>query len=279
MQIVRQVSQWSASCGTANSILTIVHFLACVIEIKLIAATGFNLKSEKIWDVFLSHASEDKSLVARPLANKLAEAGLRVWLDEAELHVGDRLREKVDEGLSKSRFGVLIVSTHFFSNEWARSELDALMSKEYGGNKVILPVWHELSFEDVQRCSPILASRLGVSTEKGLTFVAQEIVNAIHSVSNRNRREQPIFAGSMTKKQLLSLPTGCVLVANGVNSDFSPVLAAEVGPPDAREGVWAQLRNVGYAGKRCYVFGNWAGYRAHFSSRSICTPALADLKS
>ena len=237
------------------------------------------MNSEKIWDVFLSHASEDKNLVARPLANKLSEVGLRVWLDEAELHVGDRLREKVDEGLSKSQFGVLIVSPYFFLKEWARSELDALISKEFGGNKVILPVWHELSFEDVQRYSPILASRLGVSTEKGLTFVVQEIVKAIHSVGNSSRLDQPIFAGSMTKKQLLSLPTGCVLVANGVNPEFSPVLAAEVGPPETREGVWAQLRNVGYAGKRCYVFGSWAGYRAHFSSRSICTPALADLKS
>jgi hypothetical protein len=156
--------------------------------------------------------------------------------------------------------------------------LDALISKEFGGNKVILPVWHELSFEDVRRYSPILASRLGVSTEKGLTFVAQEIVKAIYAVNNHNRGEQPIFAGSMTKKQLLSLPTGCILVANGVNPDFSTVLAAEVGPPETREGVWAQLRNVGYAGKRCYVFRSWAGYRVHFSSRSICTPALADLK-
>ena len=240
---------------------------------------GTNLKSEKYWDVFLSHASEDKRLVARPLANMLSEVGLSVWLDEAELHVGDGLREKVDEGLSKSRFGVVVVSPHFFSKEWARSELDALISKEFGGNKVILPVWHELSFEDVQRYSPILASRLGVSTEKGLTFVAQEIVKAIHSVSNGNRGEQPIFAGNMTKKQLLSLPTGCILVANGVNSDFSTVLAAEVGPPETREGVWAQLRNVGYAGKRCYVFRSWAGYRVHFSSKSICTPALGNLKS
>ena len=85
-----------------------------MIESKLITATEFNLNSEKIWDVFLSHASEDKNLVARPLANNISEVGLRVWLDEAELHVGDRLREKVDEGLSKSQFGVLIVSPYFF---------------------------------------------------------------------------------------------------------------------------------------------------------------------
>ena len=229
------------------------------------------MKSEKIWDVFISHASEDKSFVARPLANKLSEAGLRVWIDEAELHVGDRLREKIDEGLVKSQFGVLILSPSFFAKEWAKSELEALVSKEVGGSKVILPVWHELNFEGVQKYSPILADRLGVSTEKGLNFVKQEIVKAIQAIGNRNRREQPIFAGNMTKKQLLSLATGNVLMANGVNPDLSPILAEEVGPPETRENLWAKLRDVGYAGKRCYVFGDWAGYRDHLAGRSIWT--------
>jgi hypothetical protein len=57
------------------------------------------------WDAFISHASEDKDSVARPLANHLAGFGLKVWLDESELHLGDSLREKIDAGLAQSRFG------------------------------------------------------------------------------------------------------------------------------------------------------------------------------
>lgn len=229
------------------------------------------MKIEKIWDVFISHASEDKPNVARPLANKLAESGMKVWLDEAELFVGDRLREKIDHGLGRSQFGVVILSPSFFAKEWTQSELDALVSKEVGGRKVILPIWHDLGFDDVQAFSPILAGRLGVPTAKGLDFVRSEIVKAINEIGNKRRREHPIFAGNMTRKALMSLPEGSVLMSNGVNPDFTPILAEELGPVDTREQVWAKLKEIGYAGKRCYVFGDWAGYREHLASRLIWT--------
>jgi len=51
------------------------------------------------YDVFISHASEDKEAVARPLARHLQELGLRVWIDECELTLGDSLRRKIDAGL------------------------------------------------------------------------------------------------------------------------------------------------------------------------------------
>ena len=48
--------------------------------------------AEKEWDVFISHASEDKDNVARPLAQALRAEGYRVWFDEFTLTVGDGLR-------------------------------------------------------------------------------------------------------------------------------------------------------------------------------------------
>lgn len=38
-------------------------------------------------DVFISHASEDKDAIVRPLANALVNEGLDVWYDEFELHI------------------------------------------------------------------------------------------------------------------------------------------------------------------------------------------------
>ena len=55
------------------------------------------------YDVFISHASEDKDDVVRPLAAELAAAGLSVWYDEYELRVGDSLRRKIDKGIAHSR--------------------------------------------------------------------------------------------------------------------------------------------------------------------------------
>ena len=67
-----------------------------------------------IRDVFISHAGEDKVEVARPLTDALTASGLRVWLDENELHLGDSLRAKIDHGLAHSRFGVVVLSPSFF---------------------------------------------------------------------------------------------------------------------------------------------------------------------
>jgi hypothetical protein len=131
------------------------------------------------YDAFISHASEDKPGVARPLASQLGEAGLRIWLDECELTVGDSLRREIDKGLSKSRFGIVILSPAFFAKEWPQKELDALVAREDGKEKVILPVWHGVSKSDVSIHASLLADKLAVSTSNGLAHVTQQLITAI----------------------------------------------------------------------------------------------------
>ena len=65
-------------------------------------------------DVFISHATEDKEKVARPLAEALRNNGLDVWYDEFSLNLGDSLQESIDKGISESRFGIVILSKSFF---------------------------------------------------------------------------------------------------------------------------------------------------------------------
>lgn len=116
------------------------------------------------YDAFISHASGDKEEIVRPLAEALITKGLRVWYDEFELKVGDSLRRKIDAGLSKSRFGVVVLSLAFFARNWPQYELDGLVAKEVAGGKAILPIWHRVSKDDVMRYSPTLADRFGLST-------------------------------------------------------------------------------------------------------------------
>lgn len=131
-------------------------------------------------DVFISHASEDKDDVARPLYEELTKLGFKVWFDEAELELGDSLPAKIDAGLAGCRFGVVILSPRFFAKNWPRKELDGLAAREVGsGEKVILPVWHDVSEEDVRQHSPTLASKLGVPTSSGLTKVVETIVRVL----------------------------------------------------------------------------------------------------
>ena len=79
------------------------------------------------YDVFISHASENKADVALPLANLLKRQGIKVWLDSFELKLGDSLSRSIDQGLSESRFGIVILSPEFLRKDWPRRELDGLV--------------------------------------------------------------------------------------------------------------------------------------------------------
>jgi cold shock CspA family protein len=131
-------------------------------------------------DVFICHASEDKVEVVRPLARSLKRRGVSIWLDEAELKIGDSLRQKVDDGLRSSRFGVVILSPDFFKKRWPQHELDGLADREMSSrSKVVLPVWHRVNHDDVARYSPTLAGKLAAVTSDGIPRVARLIVDAI----------------------------------------------------------------------------------------------------
>jgi TIR domain len=133
----------------------------------------------KRWDVFISHASEDKETVALPLAAALKRAGVRVWLDRFELRVGDSLREKIDEGLAESCFGIVVLSSDFLAKGWPKRELNGLFALEESGRKVILPVWHEITKSALAEHSPILADRLAAETSRGISSVAVQLLAAI----------------------------------------------------------------------------------------------------
>lgn len=134
------------------------------------------------FDVFISHASEDKDEVVRPLATAIQEAGLSVWYDEFELRIGDSLRRKIDIGLASSRFGVVILSPSFFGRGWPEYELDGLVTRAVSGDQILLPIWHNVSKREVISYSPSLADRLARNTSSHtVEEIAAEIVDVIRN--------------------------------------------------------------------------------------------------
>ncbi|MCC5581863.1 DUF1883 domain-containing protein [Microtetraspora sp. AC03309] len=132
------------------------------------------------WDVFISHASEDKASVARPLRAALISLGVSVWLDEAEMRIGNSLRRKIDEGIRSSRFGVVILSKSFFGKGWTNHELDGLVTKTVAGEQSLLPIWHELTGDDVRVYSPSLADKIALSTQSySIEEIAQQIADVV----------------------------------------------------------------------------------------------------
>lgn len=117
-----------------------------------------------IYDAFIAHATEDKEEFVRPLAGILQNMGHAIWYDEFQLTVGDSLRRSIDKGLVSSRFGIVVLSPSFFEKQWPQYELDGLVAKESAGGKVILPVWHKVSKNEVIEYSPTLADKVALET-------------------------------------------------------------------------------------------------------------------
>ena len=121
-------------------------------------------ESSKQYDFFISHASEDKDDIVRDLAEALKNSGFQVWYDEFELKIGDSLRKKIDYGLSNANYGIVIVSPSFVKKSWTEYELNGMVAREMNGHKVILPIWHKITKDEVLKFSPSLADKLALNT-------------------------------------------------------------------------------------------------------------------
>lgn len=118
------------------------------------------------YDVFISHASEDKDAVARVLAEELRDYGVEVWYDEFSLEVGDSLTQKINDGLANANYGIVILSKFFLNKGWTQYELEGLVNREVGSGKVILPIWHEITKQDLLAYSPTLAGKVAIETSR-----------------------------------------------------------------------------------------------------------------
>jgi hypothetical protein len=143
-------------------------------------------------DVFISYASEDRLEVARPLAELLISFGVSVWYDEFDLKMGDNLRRKIDAGLAECRFGIAVISEHFFAKHYPQIELDGLAQREVGGEKVILPIWVAIDERGVRGRSPSLADRIAARWEDGLATVALKVLEVVRpDVLDKFRQNPP----------------------------------------------------------------------------------------
>ena len=118
------------------------------------------------YDVFVSHAWEDKDDFVDEFVDELRNLGIKVWYDTSEIKWGDSMRKRIDDGLKKSRFGIAILSPNYIreGKYWTKAELDGLFQLDSIGGKVLLPIWHNLTKKEVMQYSPIIASKLAMNT-------------------------------------------------------------------------------------------------------------------
>lgn len=138
----------------------------------------------KEYDFFISHASEDKDGIVRELALALQSEGIKVWYDEFILKIGDSLRKSIDKGLVNSRYGIVIISPDFIKKNWTEYELNGMIAKEMNGHKVVLPIWHKVTKNEVINYSPALADKLALNTS---IHTIEEIVTSLKELLNEIR--------------------------------------------------------------------------------------------
>ncbi|WP_053078813.1 toll/interleukin-1 receptor domain-containing protein [Bacillus wiedmannii] len=93
--------------------------------------------------IFLSHNSKDKEFVRR-LANRLESYGVKVWVDEAEIKVGESLIKKIEMGINEMEYLGVILSQNSIKSDWVNREVDMAMNGEIQGKKVkVLPLLYK----------------------------------------------------------------------------------------------------------------------------------------
>jgi predicted aspartyl protease len=144
--------------------------------------------SSGVYEVFVSHASEDKAFV-EPLVSALKASGISVWYDKDRMQWGDNLRGSIDQGLLNSRFAIVVLSKAFFRKKrWTEHELNGLFARERDGKTKILPIWHGVTQDDIGEYSPAFVDRIALDSQKDSI---EDIIRHLESRLERNRRRMP----------------------------------------------------------------------------------------
>ncbi|RIW17480.1 toll/interleukin-1 receptor domain-containing protein [Algoriphagus lacus] len=102
----------------------------------------------KEWDIFISHASEDKAEFVRPLAEALKDYGVKVWYDSFTLNPGKNLGDSIFTGIESAEFGIVVLSPHFIKKEWPLKEYELLRKIQSTQGDRLITLWYKLAAEE-----------------------------------------------------------------------------------------------------------------------------------
>lgn len=93
------------------------------------------------FDIFISHASEDKETLVNPIVEQMKIYGLKYWYDIEQIRLGDRITRKINHGLKNSRFIFAVLTTTFIKKPWAMQEIESALNKETdSGSTFVFPM-------------------------------------------------------------------------------------------------------------------------------------------
>jgi hypothetical protein len=155
----------------------------------------------KPWDVFISHASEDKEQLVRPLADALKDYGIKVWYDSFNLRPGLSLGRSIDAGIAGAEFGIVVLSPHFITKDWPRYELDALRQRHTEQGERLLTLWHALAEEDRPEWTKALDPEKCLDTAtQPITALTMRVVEWVRPDLARFTQRRVAYAAMMERQ-------------------------------------------------------------------------------
>lgn len=141
-------------------------------------------------NAFISHDSRDKELIAKVVAEGLSSRLCTVWYDEYSLSVGQSLRANIEKGIKEAKKCILVITPNFLTNPgWTKKEFDSIFTREIiFDEKIILPIWNNVTKKDVYNYSPSLADTVALiwpditkMTEINYKQEVQKLISKIHT--------------------------------------------------------------------------------------------------
>ena len=153
--LVDQQAELARTLGTLQNVLSAMRDEFAP---KQVPAVSVPSTPKFEYDVFVSHANDNKQSFVDSLNAGLRRLGINVWYDSSILDWGDDWKTQITDGLEKSRFGIVVLSPQFIGREWTTKELTELLNRQNERHeKVVLPLLYNLTVDDMKVKFPDLA--------------------------------------------------------------------------------------------------------------------------
>lgn len=178
------------------------------------------------YDVFISHAVEDKIPLANELAARLEQEGLKVWYSSNALRIGSSITQTIHEGLDNSRFGVVILSKTYLSKNWTIHEYFELMARHREGKKTILPILLDVTAMDLAEKNLTMADLFAVPAERGLDYIVKTLLSEIRQetslTDSQAKTSKPIVKWAIAAILITLLTALAVLLLKKPDATTTP---------------------------------------------------------
>lgn len=146
------------------------------------------------YDVFLYHANVDKDSFVEALKRSFDQLGISIFYDKDSIEWGDDWKQKIYDGLSNCKYGVIVVSENFFDRKWTEKELKELLSRQSEtGGKLILPIAYNIDisaiYKKYKKLSDIQFLDASKCSIKDITIQLAKIMLSEHLIKNNNDAE------------------------------------------------------------------------------------------